>query len=159
MNFETFKPGVAQWFFGLLWMIIGCVVFLGIGVFAIEYFWFKHYGLYIAAVVILLLFVFFEIRSLQMHVDLYDDGTLEYYGSGGKLKHKFNVNDISIDATTRSSSGTLDSISFDVLDHSNGKKYSLDFTPLGRSRFNRLFEKIKVIAPPSEDSIAKAKVI
>lgn len=93
-----------------------------------------------------------------MHIDLYD-GTLEYYGSGGKLKNKFNVKDISIDATTRFSSGTVDSISFDVLDHNNGKTYNLDFAPLGKLQFNRLFEKIKAIAPPTPESVAKAKVM
>lgn len=104
------------------------------------------------AAAITLIIWYISIFSEQIHFTLSDAGELCYY-KRGKCRARYDLTRCSA-GYRRRSDGTDHTISLRIYD-AEGKEHDIDASPLGRSRFEALYAKIKTFIPAGEDEVMR----
>lgn len=102
-------------------------------------------------VVVMLLVWYLSIFSEAIRFELDSDGQFRYY-KRGKLRNEFKLRECGIGYLRRSSGSTNHDIQLKILD-SNGELTCLDASPLGASRFDKMFAAMEVFAPTGNESL------
>jgi len=96
---------------------------------------------YGVAAAVLLMLLYLAVFSENIRFELEPDGTFRYFQKG-KLRNSFRLEDCLV-GYSRKSEGTSHDILLQVVCLENGQEETIDCSPIGLRRFEKMFQEIK----------------